>query len=153
MKANLSKYSYDDCLHMHSVFSEHPCRIAKGNAREADTMYYWIMLGLAVMAEVASTIGMKYAATHSPLLGYAFMAVMISFSMYAFSRAVMHIPLAVSYAVWEGAGLFLIAMAGMLLFGEHLSTGQLLAVGLMMLACCYHQGPDKTHSLPGGGRA
>ena len=68
-------------------------------------MYYWIMLALAVIAEVASTIGMKYAATHSPVLGYLFMAVMISLSMYAFSRAVMHIPLAVSYAVWEGAGL------------------------------------------------
>ena len=95
-------------------------------------MYYWIMLALAVLAEVASTVGMKYAATHSPLLGYLMMAVMITFSIYAFSRAVMHIPLAVSYAVWEGAGLFLIAMAGMLLFGEYLSTTQLLAIGLMM---------------------
>ncbi|MGI6407191.1 MAG: DMT family transporter [Thiopseudomonas sp.] len=118
-------------------------------------MYYWIMLALAVLAEVASTIGMKYAATHSPLLGYAFMAVMISFSMYAFSRAVMHIPLAVSYAVWEGAGLFLIAMAGMLLFGEHLSTGQLLAVGLMMfglLLVTFDQGPDKDTQPAGQGR-
>ncbi len=107
-------------------------------------MYYWIMLALAVLAEVTSTIGMKYAATHSPLLGYLVMAVMITFSMYAFSRAVMHIPLAVSYAVWEGAGLFLIAMAGMLLFGEHLSIGQLLAIGLMMfglLLITFDQGP------------
>jgi multidrug transporter EmrE-like cation transporter len=118
-------------------------------------MYYWIMLALAVLAEVASTIGMKYAATHSPLLGYAFMAAMISFSMYAFSRAVMHIPLAVSYAVWEGAGLFLIAMAGMLLFGEHLSTGQLLAVGLMMfglLLVTFDQGRDKDTQPAGQGR-
>ncbi len=96
-------------------------------------MYYWIMLGLAVMAEVTSTVGMKYAATHSPLAGYALMTVMISFSIWAFSRAVMHIPLAVSYAIWEGAGLFLIAMAGMWLFGEYLNFKQMLAIGLMML--------------------
>ena len=96
-------------------------------------MYYWIMLGLAVMAEVTSTVGMKYAATHSPLAGYALMTVMISFSIWAFSRAVMHIPLAVSYAIWEGAGLFLIAMAGMWLFGEYLHFQQMLAIGLMML--------------------
>lgn len=95
-------------------------------------MYYWIMLALAVMAEVASTIGMKYAASHSPVTGYLLMTVMITLSMWAFSRAVMHIPLAVSYAVWEGAGLFLIAMAGMMLFGEHLSLTQLLSIGLMM---------------------
>lgn len=95
-------------------------------------MYYWIMLLLAVMAEVVSTVGMKYATSHSPLHGYLLMAVMITFSMWAFSRAVMHIPLAVSYAIWEGAGLFLIAMAGMWLFGEHLSLKQILAIGLMM---------------------
>lgn len=118
-------------------------------------MYYWIMLALAVIAEVASTIGMKYAATHSPLLGYLFMAVMISLSMYAFSRAVMHIPLAVSYAVWEGAGLFLIAMAGMLLFGEYLSTGQLFAIGLMMfglLLVTFDQGADSAEQDSKEGR-
>ena len=116
-------------------------------------MYYWIMLALAVIAEVASTIGMKYAATHSPVLGYLFMAVMISLSMYAFSRAVMHIPLAVSYAVWEGAGLFLIAMAGMLLFGEYLSIGQLCAIGLMMfglLLATFDQGAESEQESDGG---
>src|SRR5690554_7108986 len=73
-------------------------------------MYYWFMLALAVVAEVVSTVGMKYAATSSPIFGYLVMALMISFSFYAFSRAVVHIPLAVSYAIWEGLGLFLIGI-------------------------------------------
>lgn len=108
-------------------------------------MYYWIMLALAVMAEVASTIGMKYATSHSPLTGYLLMAVLITFSIWAFSRAVLHIPLAVSYAVWEGAGLFLIALAGMWLFGEYLNLKQLLAIGLMMfglLLVTFDKGPQ-----------
>lgn len=96
-------------------------------------MYYWLMLGLAVLAEVISTIGMKYAATHSPWLGYLIMIVMISFSIYAFSRAVIRIPLAVSYAVWEGLGLFFIAIAGVFIFGEYLNFKQLLAIALMMI--------------------
>src|SRR5690554_7405208 len=78
-------------------------------------MYYWFMLALAVFAEVLSTIGMKYAATSSPIIGYVMMALMISFSFYAFSRAVVHIPLAVSYAIWEGLGLLLIGIAGVVL--------------------------------------
>ncbi|GLR63612.1 SMR family transporter [Marinospirillum insulare] len=95
-------------------------------------MYYWIMLALAVVAEVVSTIGMKFAATSSPLFGYLLMVVMISFSFYAFSRAVIRIPLAVSYAIWEGLGLFLIALSGVVFFGEYLSLNELLAVGVMM---------------------
>ncbi len=95
-------------------------------------MYYWFMLALAVLAEVLSTIGMKYAATHSPLLGYIAMAFLISLSFYAFSRAVIRIPLAVSYAIWEGLGLFLIGICGAVFFGEYLTTTQTLAIGLMM---------------------
>lgn len=96
-------------------------------------MYYWFMLALAVVAEVVSTVGMKYAATSSPVFGYLVMALMISFSFYAFSRAVVHIPLAVSYAIWEGLGLFLIGIAGVVLFGEYLSLGEMFAIALMLV--------------------
>ena len=96
-------------------------------------MYYWFMLVLAVIAEVVSTVGMKYAATSAPIAGYALMALMISVSFYAFSRAVVHIPLAVSYAIWEGLGLFLIGVAGVVLFGEYLSTGEMFAIALMLV--------------------
>lgn len=95
-------------------------------------MYYWFMLALAVIAEVISTVGMKYASTSSPVVGYLVMAVMITFSFYAFSRAVVHIPLAVSYAVWEGLGLFFIGIAGVVLFGEYLSLVEMLAIALML---------------------
>lgn len=95
-------------------------------------MYYWLMLALAVIAEVISTIGMKYAATHSPVLGYVVMAVMISLSFYAFSRAIIKIPLAVSYAIWEGLGLFLIGVAGVVFFGENLSSQEIFAISLML---------------------
>ena len=76
---------------------------------------------------------MKYAATSSPIFGYLMMALMISFSFYAFSRAVVHIPLAVSYAIWEGLGLFLIGIAGVVLFGEYLSLGEMCAIALMLV--------------------
>ncbi len=109
-------------------------------------MYYWFMLVLAVLAEVLSTIGMKYAATHSPLLGYVAMAVLISLSFLAFSRAVIKIPLAVSYAIWEGLGLFLIGVVGAVFFGEYLTMTQIFAIGLMMaglLLITFDKGPKK----------
>lgn len=96
-------------------------------------MYSWIMLALAVVAEVISTVGMKYATTHSPLIGYLTMAVFITFSFYAFSRALLKIPLAVTYAVWEGAGLLLIIVAGFYFFGEDLNYKQLIAIVVMSI--------------------
>ena len=107
-------------------------------------MNSWIMLGLAVIAEVASTVGMKYATTHSPLVGYIAMAILISFSFYAFSRALLKIPLAISYAIWEGAGLILIALAGMYFFGEQLNYKQVLAISVMtvgLLLITFDKGP------------
>ncbi|HZJ94358.1 MAG TPA: SMR family transporter [Thiopseudomonas sp.] len=95
-------------------------------------MYYWVMLILAVVAEVISTVGMKYASSGSPIFGYLIMAIMISLSFYAFSRAVVRIPLAVSYAVWEGLGLFFIGIAGVVLFGEYLTLVEILAIALML---------------------
>ena len=95
-------------------------------------MYYWFMLALAVIAEVISTVGMKYASSGSPIFGYLIMAIMISLSFYAFSRAVVRIPLAVSYAVWEGLGLFFIGIAGVVLFGEYLTLVEILAIALML---------------------
>lgn len=96
-------------------------------------MYSWIMLILAIVAEVVSTISMKYASAHSPMLGYLIMIVMISFSIFALSRALLGISLAVAYALWEGVGLFFIAIAGVYLFGEQLNALQLIAIALMML--------------------
>ena len=124
-------------------------------------MYYWFMLALAVFAEVLSTIGMKYAATSSPIIGYLLMALMISFSFYAFSRAVVQIPLAVSYAIWEGLGLLLIGIAGVVLFGEYLTSSEVFAIALMLvglLLVTFDKGKkikaakkttgQKTHSQP-----
>lgn len=95
-------------------------------------MYSWVMLSLAILAEVLSTLGMKFAASNSPLIGYLLMAVMISFSIYAFSKAVIRIPLAISYAIWEGLGLLFIGLAGVVFFGELLSVGEIAAIALML---------------------
>lgn len=96
-------------------------------------MYSWLMLALAVVAEVISTVSMKYASTHSPLIGYLTMATFIALSFYAFSRALLKIPLAVTYAIWEGAGLLLIIIAGFYIFGEDLNGKQLIAIVIMSI--------------------
>ena len=95
-------------------------------------MYHWVMLVIAIITEVISTLSMKMAATSHPTLGFAIMAVMISVSYLALSRATLRLPLALTYAVWEGMGVVLVALGGYWFFQEHLNAIHITAIGLML---------------------
>lgn len=96
-------------------------------------MYHWLMLVLAIITEVISTLSMKLSATSHPKLGFAIMAVMISLSYLALARAALRLPLALTYAVWEGMGVVLVTLGGYWFFREHLSPTHLAAIGLMLV--------------------
>lgn len=91
-------------------------------------MYYWIMLVLAIVTEVASTSFMKMAASSNPVLGYSLMAVLISLSYFFLSQAVRKIPLAIAYTMWEGLGLLSISVMSWYFFGEVFSDTKLWAI-------------------------
>lgn len=95
-------------------------------------MYHWFMLVLAIITEVISTLSMKLSAVSHPKLGYAIMMVMISLSYLALARAVLRLPLALTYAVWEGMGVVLVTLGGYWFFKEHLTTTHIIAIGLML---------------------
>lgn len=96
-------------------------------------MYHWFMLVLAIITEVISTLSMKLSATSHPKLGFAIMAVMISLSYLALARAVLRLPLSLTYAIWEGMGVVLVTLGGYWFFQEHLSTLHLIAIALMLI--------------------
>ncbi len=95
-------------------------------------MYYWFMLFLAIITEVASTSFMKMASGNSPVIGYTLMAILISISYFFLSQAVRKIPLAIAYTMWEGLGLLLISLMSWYFFGEAFSTNKLIAMALLM---------------------
>ena len=90
--------------------------------------YAWMMLVAAILAEVLGTCAMKWGHTHTPLLGYAIMYLMVAVSYRLLSVAMKRIPLAVSYAVWEGASLIFITVMGVLFFHESMNLEKLLAL-------------------------
>ncbi|MFK0569916.1 DMT family transporter [Endozoicomonas sp.] len=95
-------------------------------------MYYWFMLFLAIITEVASTSFMKMASGSNPVLGYTLMAVLISISYFFLSQAVRKIPLAIAYTMWEGLGLLLISLMSWHFFDETFSNNKLMAMALLM---------------------
>ncbi len=95
-------------------------------------MYYWFMLFLAIVTEVASTSFMKMATGSHPMVGYTLMALLISISYFFLSQAVRKIPLAIAYTMWEGLGLLLISLMSWHFFNEAFPPGKLIAMAALM---------------------
>lgn len=94
-------------------------------------MFYWILLALAIVAEITGTLSMKWASVSDGNTGFILMLVMIALSYIFLSFAVKKIALGVAYALWEGIGIVLITLFSVLLFDESLTV--MKAAGLVTL--------------------
>lgn len=106
--------------------------------KQEKNMFYWILLALAILAEITGTLSMKWASVSDGNTGFILMLVMISLSYIFLSFAVKKIALGVAYALWEGIGILLITLFSVLLFDDTLSTMKIaglttLVVGIVLI--------------------
>lgn len=94
-------------------------------------MIYWILLALAIIAEITGTLSMKWSSVSDNNLGYIFMLLMITLSYILLSFSIKKIALGVAYAMWEGIGILFITVFSVLLFDESISL--LKIIGLTTL--------------------
>jgi len=90
--------------------------------KQENTMFYWLVLALAIVAEITDTLSMKWASTSGDNIGFIMMLVMIALSYIFLAFAVKKIALGVAYALWEGVGILLITLFSVTLFDESLSA-------------------------------
>ncbi|MDS1118173.1 multidrug efflux SMR transporter subunit KpnE [Klebsiella pneumoniae] len=103
-------------------------------------MFYWILLALAIIAEITGTLSMKWASVSGGHTGFILMLAMIALGLsYIFlAFAVKKIALGVAYALWEGIGILLITLFSVLLFDESLSLLKIaglttLVIGIVLI--------------------
>ncbi len=89
---------------------------------QENNMFYWILLALAIVAEITGTLSMKWASVSDGSTGFILMLVMITLSYIFLSFAVKKIALGVAYALWEGVGILLITLFSVMIFDETLTT-------------------------------
>ncbi|MBZ2173322.1 DMT family transporter [Nitratidesulfovibrio sp. SRB-5] len=87
----------------------------------------WLFLSCSIVLEVAGTVIMKASQAAWPVPGMAAMYLLLGLSYWCLARAVTRVPVGVAYAVWEGAGLALITLAGSLM-GERLTPSRMAAL-------------------------
>lgn len=95
-------------------------------------MIGWIFLAVAIVAEVAATTALRYSNGFTVMLpsvvtvaGYV-----LAFGM--LSQALRTLDLGIAYAVWAGIGTAVVALIGILAFGEPGTLGKTLGLVLII---------------------
>lgn len=101
-------------------------------------MKSWLLLGLAIVAEVIATSALKYSEGLTRLLPSVVVVVGYSIAFYFLAQTIKVIPVGIAYAVWAGLGIVLISLIGWLFLGQKLDfpavVGMLLIVtGVMVI--------------------
>lgn len=93
----------------------------------------WFLLALAIVLEVAGTTCMKLSGGFKEMVPSVLVFVFYGFSFTAFIYALKTMDLSITYAIWAGLGLALIAAIGVLYFKEPMTVQRMLFIGLILI--------------------
>lgn len=92
----------------------------------------WILLVIAILAEVTATLSLKAAGDGSKL---ALAVVIVGYvgSLILLGVVVKHLEVSVAYAVWAGAGTALVAVFGVMMLGEPATAIKVASLSLIIV--------------------
>ncbi|TEU03977.1 MAG: multidrug efflux SMR transporter [Dehalococcoidia bacterium] len=93
----------------------------------------WFLLALAIVLEVAGTTCMKLSGGFKEMVPSVLVFVFYGFSFTAFIYALKTIDLSITYAIWAGLGLALIAAISILYFKEPVTVQRMVFMGLILI--------------------
>lgn len=91
----------------------------------------WLLLGIAVAAEVVGAIGLRFSDGFTALAPTAAALAAFALALYLVSRVMRTLPVSIAYPVWAGGGTSGVALIGILALGEELSIVK--ATGLVLV--------------------
>jgi small multidrug resistance pump len=92
----------------------------------------YLLLGVAIAAEVAATTAMKYSEGFSKLWPSLFTGVGYVISFVLLAQALKSMSIGTAYAIWSGVGTATVAALGLVLFGEELSFAKVAGIVLII---------------------
>lgn len=93
----------------------------------------WLYLALAVGAEVTGTVSLKLSDGFTRLVPSLVVVVGYAVAFWSLSRALTRgLGIGVAYGTWSAAGVVLVAVAGAVFLGEHLTRTQAGGLALVV---------------------
>ena len=92
----------------------------------------WLYLFTAIVFEVAGTVSMKFSAGFTKWLPSVLIFVFYAVAFTCITLAIRKIDISIAYPVWAGVGTALIALIGILYFGEAVTALKIASIALVI---------------------
>ena len=92
----------------------------------------YLYLAIAIIAEVVGTSALKASREFTSLVPSLLVVAGYGVSFYFMTLALRSIPIGITYAVWSGVGIVLIAIVGALLYNEIPDLPAIIGMGLII---------------------
>lgn len=92
----------------------------------------WFYLIIAILSEVAATSALKATDGFTRIIPSFIVVAGYGSAFYFLSLTLRTFSVGVVYAVWSGAGVALITLAGWVMFNQKLDTPALIGIGLII---------------------
>jgi len=92
----------------------------------------YIYLAIAIIAEVASTSALKASEEFTKFIPSLIVIVGYGASFYLLTLVLRTISVAITYAVWSGAGIVLVAIIGVILYKQIPDIPAVIGMGLIV---------------------
>ena len=95
--------------------------------------FTYLFLALAIAAEVIATSSLKATEEFTKIIPTIIMIVAYLVSFYFMTLVLKFIPLGITYAIWSGVGIVLVAIVGAWRYKEIPDLPSILGMGLIIL--------------------
>jgi small multidrug resistance pump len=92
----------------------------------------WLLLSIAILAEVVATSALKATSGFTRAAPSAVVVVGYAVAFYCLSLALHTLPVGVTYAVWSGVGMVLITLIAWLVYGQALDLAAIAGLALIL---------------------
>ena len=93
----------------------------------------FLLLAFAIVSEVGATLALRVSDGFSKPVPSILVVAGYGISFWLLALALKDIPVSLTYAIWSGVGTALIAVAGVVAFGESMNPMKLASLGVIIL--------------------
>jgi small multidrug resistance pump len=93
----------------------------------------FLLLSLAILAEVGATLALRVSDGFSRPMPSVIVVAGYGVSFWFLALALKDIPVSLTYAIWSGVGTALVAVAGVVAFGETMNVMKLASLAIIVL--------------------
>lgn len=92
----------------------------------------WLYLSIAIIAEVIATTALKFTEGFTRVIPSMVVLTGYGIAFFLLSKIVQLLPLAITYAIWSGAGIALVGIVGWIWLGQKLDLAAMLGIALII---------------------